>query len=280
MNTWNRGAASILEDKPSALPLSRGFVRVDFRVIFAFLLMTGDVSLDIQTIAPRLLVIHSKSSLQRVLTKDYVERILDGNPPLIKDPAGTIMLKAGDQRRGGWVAALGLEPSYAQKDMFMPYYYDCVQYVDQKYGDKRGRVFWRSMDRVRCILVNVVAKAFTQDATAMRDIEIATQALEYIRTHETESGIEHFFDIPRPNQPLQPWETAKIIKLFNGPPLIAATQESSFRAEWISLLHWVLIAAVMGSQRCITYFKNPGKELDHILPMDSLRTAELYIRGC
>jgi threonine synthase len=88
-----------------------------------------------------LLVIHSKSSLQRILTKDHVERILDGNPPLIKDPAGTIMLKAGDQRRGGWVAALGLEPSYAQKDMFMPYYYDCVQYVDQQYGDKRGRVF-------------------------------------------------------------------------------------------------------------------------------------------
>jgi hypothetical protein len=162
----------------------------------------------------------------------------------------------------------------------MPHYYDCVQYVDKHYGDKRGRVFWRSMDRIRCILINVVAKAFTEDPIARRSTALAIKALEFMRTYETESGIEHFFDIERPTQPLSPDQRAKVIELFNGPPLIAASHESSFRSEWISLWRWLLIAAVDGSERCIKYFKNPGRELDHILPMDSLKTSSLYFRGC
>lgn len=280
MNTWNQSVESILEDKPYVLPVADGFVHVDFRVILAFLVMTDDISLDVQTITPRLLVVHSKSTLQRVLTKTYVERMLDGYPPLLKDPTGTIVLKAGDERRGGWVAALGFKQVYQERDVFLPYYYDCVQYVDHKYGDKRGRVFWRSLDRVRRILVEVVAKAFTQDAAAKRDIDIAIKALKWMRQEETESGIEDFFDIPWPNQPLQPQEEAKIVKLFNGSPLIAASKESSFRSEWSSLLHWILIAAVFGSERCIKYFKNPGKELEHHLSMEALRTADVYFRGC
>ncbi|KAH7096042.1 hypothetical protein FB567DRAFT_48224 [Paraphoma chrysanthemicola] len=280
MNTRIRGSAPTYEEKPTALPLPKGFIRVDFTVLFAFILMTGHRSLDVQTIAPDLLVLHSSSSLQRFLTKDDVDRILAGDPPFINNPAGITMPSASDVRRGGWVAALGLETNYKEEETFMPYYHDCIKYVDQEHGDKRGRVFWRSMDRVRCIVVEVVAAAFAQDATAMRDIKIAIKALDFIRKHETESGIEHFFDIPRPNQALQPQEKEKIVGLFNGSPLIAESRKASFYSEWKELLHWVLIAAVIGSERCIRYFKSPDRELDLILPMESLRTSRLYIRGC
>jgi hypothetical protein len=51
-------------------------------------------------------------------------------------------------------------------------------------------------------------------------------------------------------------------------------------AKWEPLLHYVLVAAVGGSVICILYFKNPGRELEDVLPMDVLKRAKLYLRGC
>lgn len=101
INTWSEGALSIFETKPAVLPISKLFVRADFEVIFAFILMTDDIELGIQVITPQVLVIHSRSNLKRPLKKEHVERILSGYPPLIADPTGTSVLKTSDERRGG-----------------------------------------------------------------------------------------------------------------------------------------------------------------------------------
>jgi len=49
----------------------------------------------------------------------------------------------------------------------LPVYSDCVQYKD-----KRGRVFWRFMDRVRRILTDIWARVFAGDLAASKDITI------------------------------------------------------------------------------------------------------------
>jgi hypothetical protein len=136
------------------------------------------------------------------------------------------------------------------------------------------------MDRVRNLLTDVWARAFAADPAASRDIAVAVRALTLIHDRETESGIEHFFDLSMPSRVLSAQEQNQIIRHFNGPPLIAASQEQQFKQDWEPLLHYVLVAAVRGSVRCIAYFKNPGRELENILPMDVLRSASLYVRGC
>jgi hypothetical protein len=134
------------------------------------------------------------------------------------------------------------------------------------------------MNRVRDILTDIWAKAFLGDPAASKDIAIAIEALRYIDDHETQSGVEHYFNIP--SQPLLAQEKSRIIAHFNGPPLIAIDQEQQFRADWGPLRHHVLLAAVRGSVRCIAYFKNPGRELQNALPMDVLTQAKLYLGGC
>ncbi|KFY72862.1 hypothetical protein V498_10071, partial [Pseudogymnoascus sp. VKM F-4517 (FW-2822)] len=235
------------------------------------------VVLDIQIITPKIVLLHLEGSLERSFTKDYVEHLFQEYPPLLNDPRSSSVFNKSDEKRGGWVVSLGLEPSqsYEEKDTFLPVYYDSVSY-----GGRRGDIFWRSMDRVRCILSDIWAKAFATDVKSSGDIALAIRALEYISERETESGVEASLPFSMPGRPLSVHERNRIVTHFNGPPLIAANQEQQFRADWGPLLHYVLVAAVEGSSRCIAYFKNPGRELDSILPMDLLKSADLYLRGC
>lgn len=295
INHWDPQALTRLEVKSQTLPVVRQFLHVDLKVILGFIFMTakhgrwqpeknqiarstldiGSAKINIQKMGSDLVLLHLEGQLERMYTKDYVHRLLDGYPPLLKDPRNDSVVKKGDEKRGGWIVAIGLVWFYKKKDMFLPVYSDCVEYKG-----RRGRVFWRSMDRVRHILVDIWAKAFAADPTAKRDIDVAIRALEYVHEHETESGVEYFFDFTMPRRALSSTERANIIDHFNGPPLIPASQEAQFRAEWAPLLPYVLLAAVRGSTRCIAYFKNPGRELEHILPMDLLKSADLYLRDC
>ena len=222
---------------------------------------------------------HVEGTLRTTFTKDYVERLLGGYPPLLRDPKNVSVFNVGDETRGGWVAALGLESRYDEKETFLPVYSDCVQYKDTRGKDRRGHVFWRSMDRVRHIITDIWAKVFACDLKASEDIAIAIKALKHIDERETESGVNSF-NVSMPSRPLTAQEKCKVIEHFNGPPLIAVHAEQQFRAEWEPLLHYVLAAAVLGSARITAYFKNPGRELEDILPMDILKTATLYLRGC
>jgi len=295
INHWNPKALEQTVDKPKSLPLSKEFIHVDLKVVLAFVFMAAikgasppaddqteirrfrvcGAELDIQTIEPELVVLHVQGTLQTEFTKDYIDRLLRGYPPLLRDPENVSVFTAGDEARGGWVAALGLELDYDNDKTFLPVYSDHV-----RYKDRRGHLFWRSMDRVRFIITDIWAKVFAGDPKASKDIATTIRALEYIYTHETESGVEQIFDVTMPSRPLTPEETTRIIRHFNGPPLIAGSQEQQFHAEWKNLLHYVLVAAVRGSVRCIAYFKNPGRELQNILPMEVLKSAKLYLRGC
>ncbi|KAJ7279153.1 hypothetical protein C8J57DRAFT_1305717 [Mycena rebaudengoi] len=286
---------------PKALPVSIEFLHVDLDVVLAFVFLAvkkdaslhhdnhkhqrpsrtiriGDsVLLDTQTVKPGLAVVHLEGNLERTLTKDYVNRLLAGSyPPLVDDPQNMSVVRPGDEARGGWVAAFGLVADYSEENTFLPVYLD----DGVQYRDRRGHVFWRSMDRVRNLLTDVWAQAFAADPAASRDIAVAVRALTLIHDRETESGVEHFFDLSMPSRVLSAQERDRIIQHFNGPPLLPASQEQQFRQDWEPLIHYVLVAAVRGSVRCIAYFKNPGRELENILPMDVLRSASLYVRGC
>lgn len=298
LNHWHPDSIGHFSKKPKQLPLGKEFIYVDYKVILAFILMTAKkeksgrtrvhvdeidkrtlhiagASVDIQQVTSEVVVVHLRGNFSRNFDKDYIGRLLQGYPPLVKDPWGHSVFKTGDEGRGGWVIALGLDYDYKQEDAFLPVYLDCVLYKD-----RRGHVFWRSMDRVLNIIVNIWAKAFSTDPDASKDIALTIRALEYIKNHETSSGIEHLFNLTIPNQPLTDAEIRKIIAHFNGPPLAAEGSEASFRTEWAPLLRYVLVNAVDGCTRCIEYFKNEGRELEGILPMDLLKNTTLFLRGC
>jgi hypothetical protein len=70
---------------------------------------------------------------------------------------------------------------------------------------------------------------------------VAVKALEHISDQETESGVEHLFNIPMPSRHLSDQEQSRIIVQFNGPPLIAADQRHQFKLDWEPLLRYVLV---------------------------------------
>jgi hypothetical protein len=295
LNNWGPAAATAIVEKPRVLPVSKQYVHIDLRTVFAFIFTAarndakrerhqvkkeifriGDVAITIDKLFQSdVVLLHLEGTLQRTLTKSYVEDLLHNYPPLAKDPRGVSVVHAGDEKRGGWVAALGLEDSFDKKTAFLPVYLDCVSYKH-----RRGRVFWRSMDRVREILVDIWAKAFEGAPAASRVIASAIKALEHISERETESGVDRIFDCTLPSPPLSSQQNARIIAHFNGPPLIGDGELQQFRSDWEPLLRYVLVAAVRGSVRCIAYFKNEGRELENILPMELFRSSELYLRGC
>lgn len=295
LNSWNQNSLGSIADKPEILPLSKDFLKVDLQILLAFVFMAAEgkrpdekrvysetskvkfcgVEVEVQTIGQNLLLLHLKGKLHRSLTKSYMDCLLAGYPPLLQDPRNTSILKKDDEARGGWVAALGLQENYTEDGTFLPVYLDCV-----RYENRRGGVFWRSMDRVQLIITAIWAPAFASDPQASKDISRAITALEYIHKYETESGVHEEFDTSSLGRPLSPEEKTRIINHFNGPPRIAVNQQHQFRATWRPLLPHVLDAALDGSVRCIAYFKNPCRELDIILPMQKLKSSELFVRGC
>lgn len=295
INNWSVSVSPHVVDKPEALSLGGKYIRTDVTTILAFAFMASDhqkirprsgidlgkspfklsgLTLDIQTLKPGLVLLHIDGKLNRIISKEYMECLLQGFPPLLNDPRNSSWFKTDDEARGGWVVALGLDQNYSMRDTFFPIYYDCVHY-----DGRRGGVFWRSMDRVQRIITDIWAKAFKDHPTASQGIADVIRALDYIHRCRTESGLAQLFvawwcrDLPTQ-------ETRKIIEHFNGPPLIAADEERAFRDEWEPLLEYVLVAAVKGSVRCMKYFKAPGRELNNLLPMDVLKSSQLYLRGC
>ncbi|KAF4483529.1 hypothetical protein FAGAP_11699 [Fusarium agapanthi] len=84
-------------------------------------------------------------------------------------------MKENDQARGGWVVALGFDPEMT-KERFLPVYLDCV-----RRRTRRGLVFWRSMDRVLGIIINMWSKCFSGDPGSSNRIDMAIKAIEYIK---------------------------------------------------------------------------------------------------
>lgn len=293
INCWQANASDRFVKKPEQLPLSKTFIQVDYKVILAFILMcsthedydenviyakdrglyVAGVELTLQELSSGILIVHLTGNLTRKLTKGYVDRLVRGHPPLLDDPLGYSIMKENDEARGGWVVALGFD-SDETKEHFLPVYLDCV-----RRRTRRGLVFWRSMDRVLDIVVNIWSKCFSGDPGSSKRIDKAIKAIEYIKTHETQSGVDNIFGISRPMVPPTEVQKRKIIEHFNGSPRISEDMQAAFQAEWEPLLRYALIAAVTGCKICIAYFKNEGRELEEALDIDRMRTSTIYIKG-
>ncbi|KAF5253593.1 hypothetical protein FANTH_1520 [Fusarium anthophilum] len=294
INCWQANAFDRFVKKPEQLPLSKTFIQVDYKVLLAFMLMcsthedrddnviypkerglyVAGVELALQELNSGILVVHLTGTLTRKLTKDYVDRLVRGHPPLLDDPLGYSITKENDEARGGWVVALGFDPEMT-KERFLPVYLDCV-----RSRTRRGLVFWRSMDRVLDIIVNIWSKCFSGDPGSSKRINMAIKAIEYIKTNETQSGVDNIFGVKRPFAAPTESQKRKIIEHFNGPPRISEDMQAAFQAEWDPLLRYALVAAVTGCKLCIAYFKNEGRELEEALDIDRMRNSTIYMRGC
>ncbi|KAG5755866.1 hypothetical protein H9Q70_001560 [Fusarium xylarioides] len=294
INCWQANASDHFTQKPEQLPLSKTFIQVDYKVILAFILMcsthkdyddnviyakerglyVAGVELNLQELNSGILIVHLKGNLTRKLTKHYVDRLARGHPPLLDDPLGYSIMKENDEARGGWVVALGFDTD-TKKERFIPVYLDCV-----RRRTRRGLVFWRSMDRVLDIVVNIWSKCFCDDPGSSERITRAIKAIEYIKTHETQSGVDDIFGVRRPVVPATEFQKRKIIEHFNGSPRISEDMQAVFQAEWEPLLRYALVAAVTGCKICIAYFKNEGRELEEALDIERMRNSTIYVRGC
>jgi hypothetical protein len=281
-------------EKPECLPLQKEFLCVDWNTIRAFMFMAidkdyqvnalkngkdidqGKIKLRFQLMKRRndvrMLLVHIHGSLQRTVTKEHMLRLLQGDPPLLRDPRTYSISTDADLKRGGWVVALGLDNNLSVDTAFVPIYMDTIEY-----SGRRGGVFWRSIDRVSEIVEENFLPSFPASRTA---IVSALQALEYMKTRETESGVDGIFSIATQRPPLSPQECQDVIDVFNGPPKLSAQEREALERKFASMVEDVLIAVVRGTRLCVSYCKNPGRELDRMIPKDILEFNEVYVCGC
>ncbi|EXA51082.1 hypothetical protein NW761_000227 [Fusarium oxysporum] len=112
---------------------------------------------------------------------------------------------------------------------------------------------------------------FTREQTG------ATKAIEYIKTHKTQSGVDNIFGAKSSTVPPVDSQKRKIIGHFNGFPRISEDMQSPFQAEREPLLRYALVAAVTGCKLYIGYFKNKGRELKEALEVNRMRNSTMYM---
>jgi hypothetical protein len=153
-----------------------------------------------------------------------------------------------------------------------PIYIDGVEHKDLRNGMQRprGRVFWRSFERTVAILKNNIKPEIPHEPV----IDQVIRAIEFILKNETESGA------PEPQWPqlrqLRAGEFVADIEIFNGPP-DSLPQANGFelRRNLQPILHLILKVAHDGVETCIRYMKNPGREMQVLLP-SNVNDAECF----
>lgn len=305
---WDRTLTTVLNQrtstdyerltKPQCLLLSNDLLYVDANVIRAFIIMAAKadhlpsrqrpdakdidfagVAINRQIIKkkrdePDILVLHLQGMLQRTLSKSHVQRILDGYPPLSQDPWQRSIFSDSDLRRGGWIAAIGLDEGWDDKVSFLPIYVDSVEF-----NDKRGGLFWRSIDRIIAMVSNIWLPVF-QSTPGGYKVKQALDALTYMRKEETDSGFTNLFDVAILQSSPTNLQQQQIIRYFNGEPTLAHGNFAQFRQDWEALLDAVLVAVVLGTSRCVSYVKNPGREMNFLSIETLLDSSDIYVRGC
>ncbi|KAI3574045.1 hypothetical protein IWW34DRAFT_793955 [Fusarium oxysporum f. sp. albedinis] len=129
------------------------------------------------------------------------------------------------------------------------------------------------------MLSNVWLPVFQSTAGGDR-VKQALIALTYMREEETDSGFENFFDVSFLKSPPTNLQQRQIIDYFNSKPTLGHSGFAQFRQDWEALLDAVLVAAVLGTSRCVAYAKNPGREMNHLSLDTLLDSSDIYIRGC
>ncbi|PVH87989.1 hypothetical protein DL98DRAFT_509500 [Cadophora sp. DSE1049] len=219
---------------------------------------------------------------KRLLTKLEVERLAAGYPPFYReqvsirpDAAVRPIQSEDDVARGGWVVAAG----FSRMDP-VPLYIDVRPFRRRCSRTESGGVFWRSFERVKAILAGPISEAFPDDD----DVKQVLDAVTYMIKIESDSGGMSYIS----RSPL--WgldmssltqeQYAMAVQLYNGPPRVTQEEVDSIREKFQPILGYVLMAAFLGVEKCLKYVKNPGREMERILPQGVDTASELYLLGC
>ncbi|KAF8158504.1 hypothetical protein B0H34DRAFT_709144 [Crassisporium funariophilum] len=271
-------------EKPAGLALRQSFLCVDTKVIAAYILCTiwvfspspihvrpSEFNFGALYIKPELdeeskeVLVHvhhhptrlSQPAPNTNLTVQEIDLLLKGYPPYYRKTLVCFGMNVpspiktdADVQRGGWIIGVGLS------DMLpIPVYMDTMRAP----SEDRGTVFWRSIARVKAIVENNIRPLFP-DERAARNIQATINGL---------------------NQ----GECIQAMEIFNDSPRLDAAGLQLLRTKLpTSLLLPVLHAALRGAEACVVYVKNPGRELDTmipelLMPLDS-DTKKIFLRGC
>ncbi|KIJ49126.1 hypothetical protein M422DRAFT_777654 [Sphaerobolus stellatus SS14] len=291
-------------NKPRGLKRNREFLRVDPKIISAYVLSSlaifeeksaGDSSRPALRMHfqkdrySREILVHIESHSNILgprnspfLTKNEVECLLRGYPPFYRETIEhngfyvqwPIRTEA-DIARGGWIIAIGLQTKQIEP---IPLYKDVLREAT----GECGMVFWRSIFRVQEILETNFVPAY-----AGRSIVIHA-ALMAIR-HSV--GEHTLASIPLESCGELPWEASQppslsysqcilAMEVFNQSPYLSGEQLDQLRLKTEPILPGVLYAAVKGVERCVKYIREPRRELEDLIPPWLDGIEYLYIKGC
>jgi hypothetical protein len=227
------------------------------------------------------------ASPQRSLAKLEVDRLIEGFPPWFYKDTFTVHTQlqpytlptpihhVADLARGGWIIALGLTTADP-----LPLYYDHPwevydpSYDKQNFRTRRGGYFWQSIIFLHDTIRDVFAPAFP-------DEPLVTDALKTIA-----AMIKAESDTPEPESPhrkefhttpttLTREQCEFAIDTFNSPSDALAIRRFLGKA-----LVPVLAAAVNGVEKALRYVKEPGRELNSLIPAPLRDSEAIFLRDC
>ncbi|KDR79442.1 hypothetical protein GALMADRAFT_137274 [Galerina marginata CBS 339.88] len=291
--------------KPPKLPLRQSFLCVDKKVIEAFILLTVDDELwpkivhkpppkfhfGTLEIIPEVhkasgeILVHVTSTPNphpaRNLTVKEINCLLRGYPPYYREYLDCYNQRVpspirndADVYRGGWIIGVGLSSTTP-----VPLYFDTFRAPTED----RGTVFWKAITRVKTIVENNIKPLFPDERVA-RNIQATINGLDYLIKEKTISGLTHtlqYSDMAGYTaRNLTQNECATVIRIFNDSPRLDEAGLARLKDELSPMLLEVLAAALDGARTCVDYVRNPGRELDRMMP-DILAQAErVFLRGC
>ncbi|CAA7265503.1 unnamed protein product [Cyclocybe aegerita] len=216
------------------------------------------------------------------LTAHEIKCILEHYPPYYRKtlyyhhrPIPSPIRSFEDVKRGGWVVAVGLtkcEP--------VPVYMDIL---DDPINN-RGAVFWRAIRRVKAIIQNNIQPLFQEPGEA-KDICAVMRLLDYVLEEMTDSGLGGIIVGSRLVDPdalerLTVDQCQQAIQIFNNSPRLDTEGLERVRETLSPILLQVLCGIYWGVHLCIICVKNPGRELNRILPEVLIDEDRFYLQGC
>jgi len=276
-------------------PVNESFLCVDTQFIKAFVLLAiNHVNIPLEIEATR----HNESGevlvhisllpnqlnhfFQRNLTILEVDRLLCGYPPFYREVLNCNGIRVPspirtdyDVSRGGWVIGAGLSSTNP-----------IPVYVDKFYQDTtiRGEVFWRALTHVKALLENNIRLLYLDNALISKRINAVINGLTHIIDEKTDSGLDRALQdsglMSYTPRILTQEECIRAMKIFNGSCKLDNDGLANLKTQLQGMILEVLKAALLGAKACITYVKDPGRELDLNIPAILANSERVFLRGC
>ncbi|KIM38520.1 hypothetical protein M413DRAFT_447749 [Hebeloma cylindrosporum] len=281
--------------KPSKLPVNQSFLCIDTQFIKAFVLLAvNHVNTPLEIEASR----HKESGeilahislfpnqlhhfFQRNLTILEIDRLLRGYPPFYREVLSCNGMRVPspirtdrDVSRGGWVIGAGL--SFTNP---IPVYVDTFH----KGSTVRGEVFWTALTRVKAVLENNIRLIYLDDASISQRINAVINGLTHIINEKTDSGLDHACEdsglMSYTARILTQEECIRAMRIFNESYRLDNDGLANLKRRLQPMILEVLKAALMGAKACIAYVKDPGRELDSIIPAILVNSERVFLQGC